>query len=764
MSEARTCSQCGTPLNNDAPEGFCPTCMLEGALRLGGVDERVSSVEGRRFGDYELLDEIARGGMGIVYRARQISLNRIVAVKFILIGHFADKSMVRRFKAEAAAAAKLRHSNIVAIHEIGEEAGQHFFSMDYVEGANLADFMRHQPVSTRQAAQLLKTISEALHYAHEQGIVHRDLKPSNILIDGLLEPRITDFGLAKDLKVDSDLTLTGQMLGSPNYISPEQASGKIAVGVPSDIYSLGAILYHLLTARPPFAGETLTDTLNQVATGEAVSPRLLNPSVPRDLETLCLKCLEKEPGSRYPSAQELAEELNRFLDDEPIHARPIAAPARMWRWCRRKPVVAGLTAAVFVSIVLGFIGVLWQWNQSEAHRRLAEQKVEESRRNLYVADMILAQGALEAGNTGHAEELLRKYRPRRGEKDLRGWEWRYTWAQSRSDELFTLEQHFHPVTSLALSSDARTLASGSLDETVELWDLVTKQRIRTLLQSYVVFGMAFSNDGKDGQDLGGLPRQSLRRRDRVRNAQIVHEGKTHGPHDHGIRGHAWTGDGHPAPPVLCDEARRLRQHGRCSDRRFLDRPARQRPAVGTLFRSLRQAPRATRRTANLRDRIRDLRLREYAVAPSAVSGRPGPRWRDHRRRSGLRRRCQRSKGPREEPRLAFSCDQLRRGRRAGDRLSAHSLGPPRARYRVSDFLHPRQHFRRHLFARVARRCSRYQRARRRPPDQRQRCLECDRPPERASPANDLDLRDRHWSVLRDRSNSPTHPRPSTSDH
>src|SRR5687768_13085497 len=221
MSDARPCAKCGTPLSNDAPEGFCPACMLEGALQLGiwRVGSRESNL-GSRLGDYELLDEIARGGMGVVYRARQLSLNRIVAVKLILSGHFSDKAAVRRFKAEATSAAKLRHPNIVAVHEIGEDAGQHFFSMDYVEGQSFAEFMRQEPISIRQAARLLKTIAEALHYAHEQGIVHRDLKPSNILIDGLSEPRITDFGLAKDLKTDSDLTITGQVLGSPNYISP----------------------------------------------------------------------------------------------------------------------------------------------------------------------------------------------------------------------------------------------------------------------------------------------------------------------------------------------------------------------------------------------------------------------------------------------------------------------------------------------------------------------------------------------------------------
>jgi serine/threonine-protein kinase len=261
--------------------------MLEGALQLGKVRSSNLKLQtsGKRFGDYELLDEIARGGMGVVYRARQISLDRVVAVKLILFGPYADETSVRRFNAEAAAAARLQHPNIVAIHEVGEEAGQHFFSMDCVEGRNLADDARERPRTARQSARLLQTIAKAIHYAHGQGIVHRDLKPSNILIDADDEPRITDFGLAKRLvgmratashsisekntdvvepvpTDDLSLTLTGQVLGSPSYVPPEQAAGKRGpVGPRADIYALGAILYYLLTGRPPFAAETITDTL-----------------------------------------------------------------------------------------------------------------------------------------------------------------------------------------------------------------------------------------------------------------------------------------------------------------------------------------------------------------------------------------------------------------------------------------------------------------------------------------------------------------------
>lgn len=301
----------------------------------------------RRFGDYELLEEIARGGMGVVYRARQVSLNRMVAVKTILAGQLASAADVERFRAEARAAASLQHPHIVAIHEVGEHDGQQYFSMDYIKGRNLAEVVREGPLPARQAARYVKTIAEAIHFAHQRGILHRDLKTSNVLLDLFDQPRVTDFGLAKQMKADSDLTLSGQVLGSPNFMPPEQAASKHGqVGPPSDVYSLGAILYYLLTGRPPFTAETLADTLQQVCQREPAPLRLWNPSVPRDVETICLKCLEKEPRRRYPSAQELADELGRFLGDEPILARPVSQPEKLWRWCRRKPALAALAASV----------------------------------------------------------------------------------------------------------------------------------------------------------------------------------------------------------------------------------------------------------------------------------------------------------------------------------------------------------------------------------------------------------------------------------
>jgi len=364
-SQFQHCDKCGARLSGYAEDRLCAACLLESAI----IEPETSAGSGETatpllaFNDYELQEEIARGGMGVVYRARQISLNRPVAIKMMLGGHLANFAEMNRFRAEAETAAQLQHPNIVAIHEVGEHAGQPFFSMDLVEGQNLAQLVRDEPLPSRKAASYLKTIAEAVQYAHSRGVLHRDLKPSNILIDANDHPRITDFGLAKRLSnsepgtQNPELTQTGQVLGSPSFIPPEQAAGqKGAVGPASDVYSLGAILYHLLTGRPPFLAETLPQTLRMVAEQEPVSPRLLNASVPGDLETICLKCLEKEPIRRYATAQALADDLNRYLRDEPIQARPIGPVLRIHRWCVRNKALAATGTAVLALLLVVAIG------------------------------------------------------------------------------------------------------------------------------------------------------------------------------------------------------------------------------------------------------------------------------------------------------------------------------------------------------------------------------------------------------------------------
>jgi len=329
----------------------------------------------RYFGDYELLEEIARGGMGVVFKARQVSLNRVVALKMILSGQLASDDDVARFRLEAQTAAALQHPNIVAIHEVGEHDGQHYFSMDFVEGKSLAEMVRDNPLPPEQAARWVRTVTEAIQYAHEHGVLHRDLKPSNVLIDPFGQPRVTDFGLAKRIDKDAGLTATGAVVGTPSYMPPEQASGQRGqMGPASDVYSLGAVLYELVTGRPPFQAATLADTLLQVLEAEPAPPRLLNPAVGRDLETIILKCLQKEPARRYASAQELADDLGALLEGRPIKARRPGLAERALRWAqtqRRSAVLIVLAATASALLLSG--GILG-WN-AWAESRLGQLTV-----------------------------------------------------------------------------------------------------------------------------------------------------------------------------------------------------------------------------------------------------------------------------------------------------------------------------------------------------------------------------------------------------
>ena len=329
----------------------------------------------------------------------------------------------------------------------------------------------------KRAVGYVKTIAEAIHYAHERGILHRDLKPSNVLIDASDQPRVTDFGLARRLEGDSELTVTGQVLGSPNYMPPEQAVGRRGkVSRRSDVYSLGAMLYHLLTGRPPFVGEALTDTLEQVLNTEPVSPRLLNPSVPRDLETICLKCLEKEPDKRYATAQALADELGRFLNHEPVHALPVSRAERIWRWCRRKPALAtALAVALVLLLVLLTGGPVLTYRVNRARKAEAIERLR-AQQHLYAADMLLAQAALAENNLGRARQLLDEHTPTNSSQvtDLRGWEWRYLWRQTRSEEISTIGTHSNTVMAVAVSAEGKA-ASVSADRVVKLWDLTSRR-------------------------------------------------------------------------------------------------------------------------------------------------------------------------------------------------------------------------------------------------------------------------------------------------
>jgi serine/threonine-protein kinase len=307
------------------------------------------------FGAYELLGEIGCGGMGVVYKARQKGLERIVAVKMILASHLASPDQVRRFQEEARAAAGLRHPHIVHIHEVGQCHGQHYFAMEYIEGMSLAERLARGPLEAEEAARLVLHVARAVEHLHQHGYIHRDLKPSNILLDAEGEPYVSDFGLAKAFAPGSAATTTGVIAGTPSYMSPEQAAGHNAeVGRSSDVYSLGAILYEAMTGRPPFRAESALDTLLAVLGGEPELPRRLNRRLPRELELICLKCLSRSPQDRYATAGGLADDLDRFLKGEALEARPPHLPQRIWRWARREPALSMRLAALGV-----FYAVEW---------------------------------------------------------------------------------------------------------------------------------------------------------------------------------------------------------------------------------------------------------------------------------------------------------------------------------------------------------------------------------------------------------------------
>ncbi|MBI5388740.1 MAG: protein kinase [Verrucomicrobia bacterium] len=414
MSSGPWCPKCGARVPADAPEGFCSSCLLQAGL-LGFPDDDLACTDAgpaapsflRDFGDFELLEELGRGGMGVVYKARQKSLNRVVALKMIQSGRLARDSDLRRFRTEAEATARLQHPHIVPVHEIGTQEGQHYFTMDFVAGRSLSELLREGPLPARQAAAHLHAIAGAVQHAHERGVLHRDLKPSNVLLDAAGQPRVTDFGLAKLLEGGPEVTCSGAVVGSPGYMAPEQAAGQSShASVRSDVYSLGAILYDLLCARPPFQADTALETMRLVQQAEPVPPRLLNPRLPRDLETICLKCLEKDPAKRYATAQELVDDLSRFLDDEPIRARPVGRAEKTWRWCRRNPALAGSLAGTFLLLVAVAVGasVVAQRLHRASHRALAAER--DAQEKLWASYLAQARAGRLSGVAGRRRESL----------------------------------------------------------------------------------------------------------------------------------------------------------------------------------------------------------------------------------------------------------------------------------------------------------------------------------------------------------------------
>ena len=435
VNSTLTCPSCGTPLAPGALREQCPACLLNLGLVVDGHDPLAAAASaepaepaggGKRFGDFELRERLGQGGMGVVYRAHQARLNRDVALKMIRAGELANEAEAARFRAEAQAAAALDHPQIVPIYEVGEREGRLYYAMKLIEGRSLAEHPASPaPASPRALAAevaLIAEVARAVHHAHQRGVLHRDLKPGNILLDDEGRPHVTDFGLAKRLTGGDSLTLTSSALGTPAYMAPEQAAGKEPLTTAADVYSLGVMLYERLTSRPPFLAGSALETLLLVRNEEPRSPRLLNPHVDRDLETICLRCLEKLPSRRYGSAEALAEELDRWREHRPILARPVTWGERCGKWARRRPAVAALVLTTLAIAAAGLAGILCQWRAAVAARQAAEVATVAKQEQLWRSQLIEARYYRTSGKTGQqgkALEILRQASSFRPSADLR---------------------------------------------------------------------------------------------------------------------------------------------------------------------------------------------------------------------------------------------------------------------------------------------------------------------------------------------------------
>jgi len=537
-----------TAENSATPAGSETLCALPesvGAASAAASD--VPAVPG-----YEIVGELGRGGMGVVYKARQVGLNRVVALKMILAGGYAGPDELARFRAESAVIASLQHPNIVQVYEVGEHQRLPFFSLEFCPGGSLKGRLQGAPLPARHAAALVEALAGAVQAAHAKGVIHRDLNPANVLLTEGGTPKVTDFGLARTLD-DAGRTQTGAILGTPGYMSPEQASGDgKRVGPAADVYALGAILYECLTGRPPFRAATTMETLEQVLHQEPARPSLLQPRVPRDLETVCLKCLHKEPVRRYPSAAELADDLRRWQAGETIRARRVGALEHGSRWCRRNPALAASLLGVALALLLGTVVAWWfaLQAQEKAHEaqanalradeetQLAQANARRANVRAYVSDLRLIQRNWDNALPISMSELLDEQRPERTAGiDLRGFEWYYWWRLSHVPSPFP--RHSDAVLSVAFSPDGQRIVSAGDNRTAIVWDAWTGQKQFTLKgHTGRIWSVAFSPDGRRIVSAGNEDRTA-----KVWDAQTGREQLTLKGHTESVQCVAFSPDG-----------------------------------------------------------------------------------------------------------------------------------------------------------------------------------------------------------------------------